>query len=170
LDGLKYYDEIILTGGEPMQFPIQTYYLVKQIRETYPDKKIWLYVAKYDDILVKIMPLIDGLTYSLHATNPDIVDTKWGFNKIQDIIKDEMSTWYLGTGNYDTIRSYRLFIHNDIDFEIPLQPTLWKKIIVMGDLNKDTCKCPLENGERLYVWLSDFVDSDSTFVIENIIK
>ena len=64
------YDEIILTGGEPMLEPLYLQNVITYIRYlTHPDTKIYLQTAKVDDIkaALTIFELVDGVTVTLHA-------------------------------------------------------------------------------------------------------
>lgn len=62
------YDNIILTGGEPMLDPFLIKKMVTAIR-TQTGTPIILYTAKYDNPreLLSILKLVDGLTVTLHT-------------------------------------------------------------------------------------------------------
>ena len=61
------YDEIMLTGGEPMLRPDLVRQVVREIREQ-SNAKIYLYTAKVDDLKASldIIKRIDGMTVTLH--------------------------------------------------------------------------------------------------------
>lgn len=70
------YDEIILSGGEPMLVPELLMDTIKQIKNI-SDAPIFLYsstVKVYDSTVSQILNSIDGLTYTLHyeCTDNDI--------------------------------------------------------------------------------------------------
>ena len=62
------YDEILLTGGEPLLRPDIVTATAKSIREQNPKARIFLYTAKVDDwmCVLEIIGDIDGLTVTLH--------------------------------------------------------------------------------------------------------
>lgn len=67
------YDEIMLTGGDPMMKPLLVMSVIQQIRvET--DNPIFMYTAKSKPIMPFLMVLsqIDGITLTLHE-RPDIL-------------------------------------------------------------------------------------------------
>lgn len=60
------YDEILITGGEPMLYPLSLIELVKKIRLR-SGAKIILYTAKCNNVLIKIIEkYLDGVTVTLH--------------------------------------------------------------------------------------------------------
>lgn len=61
------YDEILLTGGEPMLYPDHIERVVGVLREQ-TVAPIYLYTAKIDDTFaaMKILEIIDGITITLH--------------------------------------------------------------------------------------------------------
>ncbi len=70
------YDEIILTGGEPMLYPHALEYIIKSIRRENSKAKIFMYTAKVDnEDIYKILPMIDGLTLTIHNQS-DVLDYK----------------------------------------------------------------------------------------------
>ena len=68
------YDEIILTGGEPMLKPLFVINTALMIREK-TLAKIYMYTAKADKILdvLAVLHYIDGITLALHEQS-DVVD------------------------------------------------------------------------------------------------
>lgn len=80
----KEYDEIILTGGEPLIYPHKIRETVAKIRKQ-SDAKIFLYTAKTNtpETLLSILRILDGLTVTLHDTS----DIK-PFNKFNDMLQD----------------------------------------------------------------------------------
>lgn len=61
------YDEIILTGGEPLLYPQQLHNLIEQIRKV-SNAKIYVYTAEIKKVVdvLGILYLVDGMTVSLH--------------------------------------------------------------------------------------------------------
>ena len=64
----KDYEEIILTGGEPMLYPVRVLETINEIRTENPKAKIILYTAKpIDDALFRYMMCkLDGITITFH--------------------------------------------------------------------------------------------------------
>lgn len=60
------YDEVLLTGGEPMLNPYRTYNIARQIKRT--ASKLYLYTAKVDDwkAVLSVLHIVDGITLTLH--------------------------------------------------------------------------------------------------------
>ena len=66
-DSYKEYDEIFITGGEPMLKPDLIRRAVEEIREENPTAPIYLYTAKPDPELVTLLQThLDGVTLTLH--------------------------------------------------------------------------------------------------------
>lgn len=69
VEGFDQYDEINITGGEPMLFPYDLYDIISDIRHieqyTGKHKRVYLYTSKMpkDDIL----DLVDGICYTPHS-------------------------------------------------------------------------------------------------------
>ena len=65
---LHQFDQILLTGGEPMYYPIDTYYIIEKIREHAPKAKLYMYTAKIDDVPMarRMLDKLDGITVTLH--------------------------------------------------------------------------------------------------------
>lgn len=63
------YDEIILTGGEPMLYPRRVQNIIHQIKSENPTAKIILYSAHQEKLLQHSLMLehIDGITLTLHT-------------------------------------------------------------------------------------------------------
>ena len=62
------YDEILLTGGEPMLYPERIITVIKQIRTENPSAKIILYTAMVNNLDI-VLPYLDGITLTLHDKN-----------------------------------------------------------------------------------------------------
>ena len=69
------YDEIMLTGGEPMLDAWWTWYIIKDIHNKAPDAKLYMYTAKINDLfrLLTLINILDGITVTLH-TQHDVGD------------------------------------------------------------------------------------------------
>lgn len=61
------YDEVLLTGGEPMLVYNTLPALVQRVRAVNPHARIYMYTAMLHPALIKvILPIIDGITLTLH--------------------------------------------------------------------------------------------------------
>ena len=72
-DNYMGYDQILLTGGEPLLHPFIVAKAVAEIRQQ-TDTLIYLYTAKVDELttLSNILSIVDGITVTLH-TNRDVI-------------------------------------------------------------------------------------------------
>lgn len=61
------YDEVSLTGGEPLLEVERVEAVIRLIRES-SQAKVWMYSAKLDnpELLCRVFKLLDGLTLTLH--------------------------------------------------------------------------------------------------------
>jgi len=130
--------EVMITGGEPMLRP----HLVKQIvfsmkkwnSRWRKDIKVYLYSAMYTHHLGEVMPFIDGLQYTLHtSTDMDM----YRFYELQR----ELSRYKY------SVRSFRLYIRQNITDMINIRPSLWNRVEVKPWI----VDCPLPSDEELFV-------------------
>ncbi len=142
LSNLLEYDELILTGGEPMLRGDKTLETVRQLRLHYK-KPIYLYTAHFNvknrKYFEEILELIDGITFTLHynATAEEVIQLL----ELSDII-DNYGYWR-GTGDFYS----RLNIAENLctDRFIGALKDFWDKVselIYMED-------CPVPEGEEL---------------------
>ena len=110
------FDEIILTGGEPLLHQYRLLALTNYIKIVAPDSKLILYTAKTDEIklIMRLFKTLDGLTITVH-TKEDI-DNFMRLNFALLRIKR-----YL----LDNNKSLRLNIFKEADFNTP-NLSLWK--------------------------------------------
>jgi len=168
-EGLKKYDEIILTGGEPMDFPIQTYYLIKSIRERYLNKKIYLYISRYDVMLEDILNFIDGITYTIHKdVSCEDIHQYIDFTYLLNDYKKHNPTLYKN-------KSFKLVWISSLDFgDYPIVTLndvwIWNKVTYIQHIGEDTCKNPKDLGEDLFLWFRHFTLEDDIWFTENLIK
>ncbi len=122
------YDEIYLTGGEPLLFVKELINTLFDLRALTRDIKIYLYSAWNKDqvSIERVLPLLDGLTYTLH-TQEDVKLFKI-INLLPDFYKR---------------KSYRLNVFKGIDLSrIPVNRS-WK----VKDNIEWIENCPLPKGE-----------------------
>lgn len=140
LDFVKNYDEIILTGGEPMLYPGQLSNLILRIRGIKSDVKIYLYTAYYRKELENIIRYIDGLTYTLHK------NTIW-----KDINKFDLVE-HLAINYNNSNKSFRLFINENSKHSISIIPFVWDRIKIAGTLSEEDCDYPEDDLIILKEW------------------
>lgn len=156
LFSLKDYDEILITGGEPMLNPLRTLNIIKDIRALFPEKLIYLYTAylKYPEMsdIPPILEAVDGMQFSLHE-NADYYDLM-ALEGLQNIIAT------MGKNNPEFWKkSFRLYIDSRIRRSALVQPYLWNRVEVkswlteeeLKDYNKGSSGLPI-NEDLLVMW------------------
>jgi len=68
MDVLNNYEEIIVTGGEPLEFAELTEAFIMHVRKYMVNKKIFMYISRYDNELFRACSLCDGITFALHSS------------------------------------------------------------------------------------------------------
>lgn len=130
-------DEFIITGGEPMLFPVQLRELLKSYQPfRIRGIKIYLYTAYIPyaiPFIENILPLIDGLHYTIHD-NEESANLKVFQEKICLTVP---SIW--------RDKTFRLDIFPKVTY-INLMPHMWQRIQFKSWI-KD---CPLPKDEKLY--------------------
>ena len=110
-EDLLEYDEIVITGGEPMLIAMRVFGLVHRLLDRKFRGRIWLYTATFNanswehKMLIRY---VDGITYTFHAdyTNRDI-------SRLKDL------TEFLNSGGLSG--SYRLMVDSRVMRDISLQ-------------------------------------------------
>ena len=130
---LKGYEEILITGGEPTLFPVDVGNLAVQLRRQNPLVKLYLYTTRCDKKLSDILEEFDGATYTLRSDAN--ADDLFSFFDAQRVFS-----------NFSDC-SFRLSVDPDIDFAIPIVPSVWSmvKIKVWKE------KCYIPSNEDLYI-------------------
>lgn len=82
-DRVNEFDEIVLTGGEPMLFPKKVRYIATQIKKINPNMPIYMYTAnvRRQRDVIDLLNVIDGITLTLHE-NDDI----YSFHDLNDVL------------------------------------------------------------------------------------
>ena len=108
------YDEIILTGGEPMLYPATVLQTIDDIRRVNPGAKIFMHTAKVDTpwSFAMVFSALDGVTVTMHDTQAWL-----------DLFKLEL--WLKETpGNMG--KSSRLYYFEDRELTLPGNLGRWK--------------------------------------------
>ena len=106
------YDEIMLTGGEPLLDVPRLLDLVARIREAHDQVKVLVYTA-YAERVLHVLPYVDGVTLTLHE--PKGVSPLWELDNVLDELQD--APWVENA-------SLRLNVFKGITNVIP--STLWQ--------------------------------------------
>lgn len=123
------YDQILITGGEPLLFLPQLLDLCIKIREK-SDTKIYIYTAMTDGLLI-LYPFVDGFTITIHKQS-DVIPFMI-FSRILNNFKK--SPWLS--------KSLRLNVFKGIQLE---KPAHWK---VRENIEWKK-NCPLPKNEVFY--------------------
>lgn len=128
------YDEILLTGGEPMLNPSLVIDTIMEIRKQNPFVMIYMYTAKVDNLtdMVHVLTCVDGITVTLHDESDitpfsNLVELVTGLTNLH---KDFLE------------KSYRVNIFKEVIYSINIS-TMWK---VKNNI-KWIKNCPLPENE-----------------------
>jgi len=127
------FDEIILTGGEPLLYPDLVNQVITEIRERWNGKKIYLYTTIFTPELKKIVDRIDGVHYTLHegCSDKDV----YAFLDFQRFIAKRKG-------------SFRAYIDPRVKRIIHIYPSYWTRVEVKPWLDN----CPLPSNETLFIY------------------
>ena len=141
LDDLDDYAEIVLSGGEPMEAPKLTRGIVYELFTRQPLRPIYLYTARYVPELAPMLPMLRGITYTLHkgATAAELER----FQKMQRALR---SSRRLDSGH----RTDRLAMDGGGDLDIVIDAGVWAEVRVKHwECAPDS---PVFDAEDLFVW------------------
>jgi hypothetical protein len=133
---LQGYDQILLTGGEPMLYPKETLDIIMKLRKQTPEEvqNIYLYTAMFTSELRWLVWELNGIHYTVHP--PVKPEDLVGFRAFQQLI---------GEPEFKD-KTFRLHIESQIDSPIEIIPSLWARLEVKPMLRN----CPLPEGEELF--------------------
>lgn len=115
-------DDIIITGGDPAVYP-KLQKAIDILHENNPFAKLFIYSSKVNQNLLKALPKVDGLSFTLHdgLTKSDVKE----FDALQHIIKRMKRV------NPSKDFSFRLAIDDRIDTsKLPLDEKLYTRLNV----------------------------------------
>jgi len=135
LDELERYEEIVVTGGEPMLKPNETLGFLRELRERFPKKKIYMYTARYVPELEEALDYLDGLHFTVHEkpTRRELV----GLSVVQSMLWERKG-------------SFRLYVDNRVGDYLLLIPSVWTRIEMKPLLGPG--ECPVPEHEDLLIW------------------
>lgn len=140
---LKEFEEVVITGGEPLLNINKTLFIIGNIKTINPTAKIYLYTSGgvtlaereysrfgYDKKLISLFKLIDGLTYTIHPSDYSANI----FNNFQELLK------------IYTPDICRLTIDPNMG-DINIVPWLWCKVKLL----EVQTECPVPGNEILFI-------------------
>lgn len=136
LEDLRDYDQVLLTGGEPMLYPEQLLETIKYLRSWRSDEwqKIYLYTALWTPALKEIVKHVDGIHFTLHhPVGPRDLEGLRHFQRL--ISKPEYAE-----------KTFRLYIESRVKVRVEITPSLWERVEVKPWLDQ----CPLPENETLF--------------------
>lgn len=130
------YDQVLLTGGEPMLYPEQVVAVARELRLRTPPKqqRIYLYSALAHPAFPEVLKWIDGVHFTLH--HPLMHFDLEGFKWFQGLLVSQA-----GLG-----KSFRLYVDPRIDRSVKIVPNRWARVEVKPWLDE----CPLPENEEFF--------------------
>lgn len=132
------YDEIMLTGGEPLLYPTKVFQLTNFLKNQTPKTKVFLYTALPNMLHTFLIAKLDGVCITLHE-NSDILKIKDLIEKIE-LLNAKSKEFLIKT------ISFRLNIFDGVDYDnIP-------SYFQVKDSMKWIENCPLPEDEVFMRW------------------
>ena len=137
---LMEYDEVCITGGEPMLDCERTYNIISRLSCAGFSGRIYLYTALFNPQIARLFKWLDGIHYTLHypANRKDFA----GLKKFQRLLRKYHK-------NPHKI-SCRLYIDPRVQKSIAIIYHLWSDIRHNYWIPEG--KCPLPEHETLYIY------------------
>lgn len=143
--------ECCITGGEPMLIPERVSAVVAELRARNPESHIYLYTALYRPEIKNLLPLLDGIHFTLHA-GANRVDQR-GFAAFQQLLR-----YHAG--------SFRLYIDPRVTRPVVIYPYVWTRVEVKPWLTEEQLLAlqpgGLPPGEQLFYLPPDSSSSTRT--------
>lgn len=136
------YDEIVITGGEPMLIKEKLFHLILQLRDMDYKGKIFMYTAFWNDGIYsnEILQSLDGITFTIHA----------------EVNMRDAIMWKKLSESLRLVKNSRLFIDERV-WDKFVNPDS-RRIYLWDEVRKlewkDECK-PAEHEELLYFPLDE---------------
>jgi len=141
LDSIRGFDEVMITGGEPLLRPEATEAILDVLRRQNPDAKFYLYTAwcprGHTDVMRSILSKLDGIQYTLHTGSSE--EDIERFARMEELVSRRR--W----GGPGEAFSARLYIVPGMWRRFNLQPDSWTRI----EKKPWVENCPLPEGETL---------------------
>jgi organic radical activating enzyme len=129
LEEVSRYAAVCVTGGEPLRDVDRTEAILHRIRDLAGSRQaVYLYTALFVPDLWRLLPLLDGVHFSLHAeaTMDDAVD----FAELQRVA----ALW--------RDKSWRLYVDARLTQPVFLVPSLWARVEVKPWRTEGDCPLP----------------------------
>ena len=137
LEELHGYEEVMITGGEPLLFPGETIQMIEYLKKTTPDTKIFLYTAIYHWRLNLIIKLVDGIQYTLHENTTE--------QDIENFLDVQREIQLRGRDD----QSFRLCIDPSVAYKVGVVPCTWDSIKIKDWRSKEDVIVPVD--EDLFI-------------------
>ena len=138
IEALDDYDEVILTGGEPMLDAGATVSFAQGLKERKQDRIVYAYAALWSPFIRGLLRVVDGLHYTIHTptTSADI----------EGLVSVEREVAVARRRRPEL--SCRLYVQADVSVPVPITPSLWTRVEI-APFKED---CPVPADETLLVW------------------
>ena len=112
---LQGYENLVISGGEPMLFPDRVINLAKVLHKAAPQAKIFLYTAfnRNNKDIERVLPHIDGINYTVHTDSEQDAAQFQGFQALASRWKD---------------KAFRLYVEKPIADKLVIIPGVWERI------------------------------------------
>lgn len=138
VSALKDYDEVIVTGGEPLLDVPATLKTLRALRDqnsvNIKRQTIYLYTSICPPHLEKVIPLVDGITYTIHQ--------HYKPKDMTDLLAFQATV-------HGQDKSFRLSVSPDINAPLGVVPAIWKSIKIKYWYPIGECLLP--EGEELFI-------------------
>ena len=131
ISDIKGYDEIIITGGEPLLDANRTLDLIMEAREYNTGASFYLYTAVFTTGVWRILPWIEGLHYTIHSDA-----------SAHDIGQFENMQRTVGRNKHTHTKSHFLTIANDVSLVVPVIPDVWTQVRTKPFKSESECHVP----------------------------
>ena len=136
LNQLIGFDEIVITGGEPLLYIERTRNILMNLEYgMVPNVKKYLYTAIFNPNMHMIIDYLDGITYTVHT---DHDEDQLAFDNFEDFIRIHNN------------KSYRLAISPTLENAFLFYPFLWKEIKIKDWKEED--RCEILKHETLFIY------------------
>ena len=129
LEEVTGYDEVCITGGEPMLNVGVTEMIIDKVRQQNPNAKVFMYTALFHPYGTRqLIDKLDGIQFSVHAEAT--LDDMWGFQQFQDLIHAYPQ------------KTFRAYIDPRIKFSIKIEPHVWFRFEIKRWIEEGACPVP----------------------------
>jgi len=126
---LEGYDDIVITGGEPLSVPHIVEDIVNHLHS--PDRTIYLYTSGFSEKGALIYHKLDGITLTIHK------------EVIMPIWRSVLTAWEstIEEEKLEDVNN-RLFIDSRLMNKLTFKPGVWDEVKLIRMLNPELCSIP----------------------------